>query len=275
MNNKLIFMLPTPSTSHVDHNRVYEPSEDSYLFLDTLSSAPESLFLNQRFHRGLPTNQAAGPPLILEVGSGSGVVLALVTAHARTIFGRADVLTIGSDINPFACDATQKTIRQACKEVDQNLPSDSRIDSCGSLMAVLHADLASSFRSGAIDVLIFNPPYVPSAQVPAQNALDESTALNDARRSEQDSRLLSLSYEGGQNGMEVINRLLHQLPTVLHRVRGVAYILLCQQNNPAQVLNYVRGWGRFWSAEIVGYSGKQAGWEKLQIIRICRISECD
>ena len=42
-------MLPTPSTSHVNYNRIYEPAEDSFLLLDTLASPSETTFLRIRF----------------------------------------------------------------------------------------------------------------------------------------------------------------------------------------------------------------------------------
>lgn len=69
---------------------MYEPAEDSYLLLDTLSSASETAYLKGRFG-----DVSTTPPLVLEVGVGSGVILAFVAANARTIFNRHDVLTLG------------------------------------------------------------------------------------------------------------------------------------------------------------------------------------
>ena len=66
-------MLPTPDTSHVSYDQIYEPAEDSYLLLDTLSSASETTFLRSHFRTG-------PAPLVVEVGTGSGVVLAFVVA---------------------------------------------------------------------------------------------------------------------------------------------------------------------------------------------------
>ena len=77
-------MLPTPSTSHVAFERVYEPAEDSYLLLDTLSSETEKAFLQVRFN-GTPTNSPA--PFVVEIGTGSGVVLSFVDAHTETSLG--------------------------------------------------------------------------------------------------------------------------------------------------------------------------------------------
>ena len=274
-------MLPTPSTSHVDANRIYEPAEDSYLLLDTLSSANETHFLKQHFGQsGTQTRNTPNPsPIVLEIGTGSGVVLAFVTAHAEAIFGRRDVLALGTDVNRLACQATKRTVLQTCEGCTRDMPlglQRNSSQSTGLLLATLGADLASAIRGGMVDVLIFNPPYVPSASVPEIQGddLDSEPYSADAKSRiesfEHDSRLLALSYEGGVDGMEVTNRLLEQLPHVLNSDNGVAYILLCQQNRPEEVMQRIRKWVGGWRVEVVGRSGKVAGWEKLSIIRIWR-----
>ena len=262
-------MLPTPLTSHVDTERIYEPAEDSYLLLDVLSSNCEIEFLTKRFG---PTNSivTGGSPLVLEVGTGSGVVLAFVTANAQSIFGTPNVLSIGTDINHIACDASQETVRRACKDVGEAANCIKGTSCHGELLTILNADLTSPFRNGMVDVLIFNPPYVPSESVPtlAHEIKDSSVKRTFAT----DSHLLSLSYEGGKDGMEVTNRLLERLPSVLSKERGVAYLLLCRQNDPERVIDRIKAWGSAWSAVVVGWSGNRAGWEKLQVIRISRQS---
>ena len=104
-------MLPTPSTSHVAYERIYEPAEDSYLLLDTLSSDSEKAFLQSRFNVDTTANYVAHSspsPIVLEIGTGSGVVLSFVNAHAKIIFGRHDIFTFGVDVNRYACKATEK-----------------------------------------------------------------------------------------------------------------------------------------------------------------------
>ncbi|KAK3112872.1 S-adenosylmethionine-dependent methyltransferase [Teratosphaeriaceae sp. CCFEE 6253] len=243
-------MLPTPSTSHIDPNRIYEPAEDSYLLLDTLGSASEIAFLTTRFAPATPA------PLILEVGVGSGVVLAFVTAHAEHILGRADLLAVGTDVNRFACSAAAQTVRVA---VDEQVRAGK---SAGQFSDCITVDLATALRPGSVDVLIFNPPYVPSETLPDAA---ESTSARDSF--ERDSHLLALSYAGGVDGMEATDRLLAQLPDVLSK-RGLAYVLLCKQNRPQVVLDRIRSWPGGWAAEVVGTSGKTAGWEKLCVLRI-------
>lgn len=250
-------MLPTPSTSHVDFDRVYEPAEDSYLLLDTLSNASETDFLTKRFNATEPA------PLVVEVGIGSGVVLAFITAWSKTIFGRRDILTLGTDLNSFACRAAKTTIESATKVTGKK---------SGTLSDTVIADLTAPIRPNSVDVLIFNPPYVPTEELPdlSEHEAYNETVIAAAKAFERDSHLLALSYAGGKDGMETTDRLLAQLPEVLHRDRGVAYVLLCAQNKPSEVKERIQNWQGSWNAELVGCSGKQGGWEKLQILRIWR-----
>jgi release factor glutamine methyltransferase len=263
-------MLPTPSTSHVDYSHIYEPAEDSYLLLDTLSSTSEKAFFQERFATSSKDGRSSPSLSILEVGTGSGVVLAFAIANAATIFGRTDVGALGIDMNPFACVATAKTSNLAIKDVRA-----ANRDTTGIFMDSLGSDLTAALRPGSIDVLIFNPPYVPTEELPIQQIPEfaSPSAISSSARFERDSHLLALSYAGGQDGMETTNRLLTQLPQILS-ARGVAYVLLCAQNRPEQVMNGIRAWeGGRWLAEKVADSGMKAGWEKLCILRIWRASE--
>ncbi|KAJ4415568.1 S-adenosylmethionine-dependent methyltransferase [Neurospora sp. IMI 360204] len=258
-------MLPTPDTSHVPYQRVYEPAEDSFLLLDTLSSPSETAFLSSRFVSPTsPTSPSstAGAPLILEVGPGSGVVIAFLTAHASTIFGTPHVLTTAIDVSPFACAATNLTISKAVTE---------NPFTSGSWTSAIQGDLVSPLRAGTVDVLVFNPPYVPTPDLPAPPPVPLQE-LREKTTFEEDSHLLELTYAGGRDGMETTDRLIEALPGVLSE-RGVAYILLCAQNKPEEVKGRIRAMGTTeaeWKAETVGTSGKQAGWEKLQIVRVWR-----
>lgn len=250
-------MLPTPDTSHVPYERVYEPAEDSYLLLDTLSSPTETSFL----HAAFPASDTA--PLVAEVGSGSGVVVSFVHAHAATLFGHRSVLSAAVDLNPFACRATAATARRAQED---------NPDTHGVFLACVKADLAAAWRDGQVDVLIFNPPYVPTPEMPSRPesfSADDLTKGVAAPTFDDDSYLLALSYAGGRDGMETTDRLVEALPRVLSP-RGCAYVLLCAQNRPDEVKRRIEGFGRGWRAVTVRSSGKQAGWEKLQVVRIWR-----
>jgi release factor glutamine methyltransferase len=172
-------------------------------------------------------------------------------------------LTLGTDINSFACRAASQTVRDAIKE---------REDGRSVFIDVVNGDLASAIRPHSVDVFIFNPPYVP-AELPDLSSHEKYNTLPEGKKAttfEQDSYLLELSYAGGEDGMVVTNRMLEQIPGILDADRGVAYVLLCAQNKPDVVKQRIREWGPGWMAETVGASGKKAGWEKLVIVRIWR-----
>jgi release factor glutamine methyltransferase len=266
-------MLPTPSTAHVSFTTIYEPAEDSFLLLDTFSSPVESAWLQQRFplssSSSTTTTTTSTPslaPLVAEIGTGSGVVIAFIAAHAKRIFGRADVLALGVDVNVHACAATKLTIERALL-AEQEPPPPPLAVYLGSVCA----DLCTVIRDHSVDVLIFNPPYVPSEELPA---LPQPTAAATAAKQsanglfELESHLLALSYAGGRDGMETTNRLLGDLERVLSG-RGVAYVLLCKRNAPEEVKARIIGRGE-WRAETVGRSGVRAGWERLEVLRIWR-----
>ncbi|KAI0192876.1 methyltransferase domain-containing protein [Xylaria flabelliformis] len=252
-------MLPTPDTSHVAYERVYEPAEDSFLLLDILSSASETAFLQSRFFATSPD------PLVIEIGPGSGVVIAFLAAHASTIFGTRNILTGAVDMNAHACVATTETVRRAI--------SSNAATASAAFLGAVQGDLVAPLRDRSVDVLVFNPPYVPTAELPSRGGSSRGGNGYKGEREatgnsfEEDSYLLALSYAGGKDGMETTDRLLDGLPRVLSD-RGCAYVLLCAQNKPEEVKERVRRGG--WRVETVGSSGKKAGWEKLQIIRIWR-----
>ncbi|KAG2417539.1 hypothetical protein HFD88_008758 [Aspergillus terreus] len=258
-------MLPTPCTAHVSFDTVYEPSEDSYLFLDTLSSATESAWLSARFNPDTTTPSAT--PLLLEVGSGSGVVVSFVAANAHDIFRRRDVLALATDVNRTACLATRETARKAIHDRQHDHPPPRPV-----YAASLMADLAAPLRPRSVDVLLFNPPYVPTEDLPPlpQQSEQDASGLSRSAKFERDSYFLSLTYAGGRDGMETTDRLLEDIPNMLDPRRGVAYVLLCAQNRPAEVRERICAWGDGWNAVVVGNSGVQAGWEKLVIVRIWR-----
>lgn len=275
-------MLPTPCTSHVSFDTIYEPSEDSYLFLDTLSSAPESAWLSQRFNKQPQKpepSDGTSSPLVVEVGTGSGVVLGFVAANSQQIFGRRDILALGTDVNRNACLATRETARKAIgeRQGEPLSPNEDKKTAHANAKTLfldsLITDLTSSFRPGTVDVLLFNPPYVPTEELPrlpntTEQQQEQPASLSRYAKFEQDSYFLSLTYAGGIDGMETTERLLEEVPGILHPSRGVAYVLLCKQNRPEQVKERIRGWGGGWRAETVGNSGVQAGWEKLIIVRL-------
>lgn len=126
--------------SKADFEKVYEPADDTYLFVDVIRSL--SQFIKTEVFEN---NEAL---LCVEVGSGSG----MLSATWAEEFSNFSSYSLAVDINVAACQLTSRTFDQFefCRKSD-----------------VLCADLISSLRDDSVDVLLFNPPYVttPSEEV--------------------------------------------------------------------------------------------------------------
>jgi release factor glutamine methyltransferase len=125
-------MLATPDYSHFktqDYETFYEPSEDTFLFLDALE-------LDINFLNNLK------PLVIVEIGSGSGLVINFLAKNLKN-----NAIYMSTDFNSNACLATQKTSIQNKNDFIDQINCD--------LIGPIQSRLEKS-----IDVLLFNPPYV-------------------------------------------------------------------------------------------------------------------
>lgn len=217
-------MLPTPEVRNLD-DRVYEPAEDLFLLLDALEAEVSEL-KNLRF------------PIVCEIGAGSGVVSAMLKTHICP-----DGVYLATDINPIACKTAYNTIAT-------NAASGTRNVTC------LQASLTSPIRPKLIDILVFNPPYVPNEDVPA------------VPDNEDDNSWLDLALLGGHDGMEVTWQVLDNLDTIL-APGGIAYVLFCARNHPDDVSAEMRSRG--WTVNVVEH--RRAGWEVLSILKFTRAEE--
>ncbi|KAF9568535.1 S-adenosyl-L-methionine-dependent methyltransferase [Agrocybe pediades] len=189
-------MIPTPDLSHLttkDYDHVYEPAEDTFLFLDALEEDAESL---KNMHASI----------CLEVGPGSGCV----TGFIGKILGPS-VLYLCTDINPHACNCTRLTGLQNKVDID---PVN------GSLATPFQSRLAHS-----VDVILFNPPYVPT---PEEEALIAQT-----------SKDIGGAWAGGWDGLRVTNIFLQAVEGLLSE-KGRFYLVALKENNVPQILKTMK-----------------------------------
>ncbi|KAF4622943.1 hypothetical protein D9613_001674 [Agrocybe pediades] len=202
-------MIPTPDLSHLttkDYDHVYEPAEDTFLFLDALEEDAESL---KNMHASI----------CLEVGSGSGCV----TSFIGKILGPSKrnnwlfAVYLCTDINPHACNCTRLTGLQntylPIKKVDIN---------------PVNGSLATPFQSRlvhSVDVILFNPPYVPT---PEEEALIAQT-----------SKDIGGAWAGGWDGMRVTNIFLQAVEGLLSE-KGRFYLVALKENNVPQILKTMK-----------------------------------
>ncbi|XP_053692523.1 uncharacterized protein LOC128740973 [Sabethes cyaneus] len=190
--------LDTPlyKLSADDRNHVYEPAEDSFLLLDALEDELEAI-------------KRVRPLLTVEIGPGSGII---ISALSKAL-GSDNGFYVGVDLNPHACRVTDRTARM----------------NPGCQVEVVNMDLLSGFGSRMIDLLIFNPPYVPTSEEQTETELEEQI---DQFTSE--GYGLVKSWAGGLDGMVVTDRVLRDLDRLLSP-NGVFYLLLLKENKPDKI----------------------------------------
>jgi len=198
--------LPPPPPLRADCRRwytcsdwanVYEPSDDTYLLLDALAA-------------DLAVLRAALPGVVLELGSGSGcVITGLAQILARGGVPAASAALVATDLDASANAATAATAAA------NSVP-----------LEVVRADLLGAVRPGAVDVLLFNPPYVPTSE--------EEAAGGQAERD------ISAAWAGGPDGRVVVDRLLPDLGRLLS-ARGVRYHhLVCVWRRSPHLASHLR-----------------------------------
>jgi len=217
-------MIPTPDLSHlssIDYDRVYEPAEDTFLLLDALEKDAEHL-------------RASKPTICLEIGSGTGCV----SSFLGTILGPSSSLYLCTDINPFACQCTSRT----------GVKNNSILDAINSSFA-----LPLLFRlRNSIDIVVFNPPYVPTADEEARDA--------------QEARHIQGSWAGGSDGMQVTDVFLGMVPELLSS-QGKFYLVAVKENNIPDIQRRMLENHRLESQIVLQ---RRAGREHLFVIRFSR-----
>lgn len=228
-------MLPTPIIPNLDIDHVYEPAEDTFLFLDLFENLHNTDYFQSS---SLFSNKC---PLVLEIGSGSGVISTFVSSNKII----PNALHLASDINLIALKTTLSTFKSN--------------NSTTSLFDVIRTNLTDSLRNNQIDLLIFNPPYVPSEDIPPIPSIDD----------DDNSQWLDLALVGGHNGMLITDLLLDNLNNILS-INGQAYILFCARNNHPQVVSvFLKKNPNF---NVICVIHRKCGWEELAIYRFTKNS---
>lgn len=170
---------------------VYAPAEDTFLLLDALQDQMELL-------AGLR------PCVCVEVGPGSGAVSVFLASHLHTS------LVLAVDVNRRACEAALDTA------ADNGAVAHRFEAVCGDLLRPLR---------GRADVIIFNPPYVPTPS--------SEVGVAD----------VSAAWAGGLDGREVIDRFVPLLGAHLTKPLGCAYLVVVDANRPAEIARMAQALG--------------------------------
>ncbi|MCO5576873.1 hypothetical protein L7F22_030694 [Adiantum nelumboides] len=199
------------------HPEVYEPCDDSFALVDALLADRVNLC-------GLQ------PSVCLEVGCGSGYV---ITSLALMLNNTRKVKFIATDISEAAVKTTLATLAA------HNLNAD-----------VLVANLYSGIENqiaGVVDVLVFNPPYVPTSE--------EEVGIGG----------IVSTWAGGDRGRVVIDRMLEVVDSILSS-KGWFYLVTVTANNPGEICQIMRRKG-FASRIVIQRSTEE---ESLHVLKFWR-----
>ena len=189
---------------------VYLPSEDTDLMLDVITKE----ISNQNFL----FNTA------IEIGAGNGFLSLCVYDYVNIIYS--------VDINPIVVDYLLRTKKKY--NLDKQI--------------ILQSDLFSKIdQNQKFDLIIFNPPYVPSEKI----------------NTEKQTSGIDLAVDGGKDGAEIINKFIDQLFFFLSDY-GVCYLLISSLNKQKKIERLLKKNNLFF--EIVG--SKKLFFEELFVLKI-------
>ncbi|GKT35706.1 hypothetical protein ADUPG1_008809 [Aduncisulcus paluster] len=219
--------IPTYSSIDIEEDKyVYRPDVDTFALIDALD---------------LSLGEMRGKVFTsIEIGCGSGVVSTYLSS-------KLPVISTCTDINPFALSLTKKVSLE--NEAYCVLP--------------IRTDLCSGFSPQfAFDVVIFNPPYVPSEKEEVwqpggklhPEKIDTSPAfsfdftksvsfsrekiIEDSDEWVQTGNILTCALSGGDNGREVIDRFLHDHMDII--ASSKYFFLVCvSENNPKELMKLI------------------------------------
>uniref|UniRef100_A0A061RD79 S-adenosyl-l-methionine-dependent methyltransferase n=1 Tax=Tetraselmis sp. GSL018 TaxID=582737 RepID=A0A061RD79_9CHLO len=205
-----------------------EPCEDSFALVDAVASSWTLL-------------QESRPQLCVEIGSGSGYVSCSISSILSDLRCSAQILA--TDISFKAAVATRETLgTHKVANVDVVCT-----DLFGALLPNLH---------GRVDLLVFNPPYVPTPDDEVPDTAAGAYGADDGIRA---------AWAGGYRGRRVIDRLLPLVDRVLSPA-GHFFMVTVLENEPEEILESFRGRGFHGRVALE----RGADEERLKVLHIAR-----
>ncbi len=150
---------------------------------EVLIPRPETEILVDKALEIIDERHVAGQGIdVIEVGVGTGCISCSIA------YERPFTKVLGTDISTNAVNLAKRNIR--------SLELDDRID-------IIECDLLSGVPSDfKADVLVSNPPYVPTQVI---YEIDKEVSAYEPH----------LALDGGEDGMDIFRRLVHEAPEVL------------------------------------------------------------
>ncbi|MFX1392275.1 MAG: HemK2/MTQ2 family protein methyltransferase [Promethearchaeota archaeon] len=179
--------LPDPIINY-DFEKVYIPSDDSYLIIDYFKKNISYNYFDGRNIKEIKR--------ILDIGTGTGII---------AIFFQI-IKTFNSNFNPeiYASDISEDAIKCA--------KSNEKANNFENEIIYIQSDLFKSFPDNlknSFDIIVFNPPYLPSSEL-----INDS--INKAK--------IDYSWDGGKKGYEITIRFLENLNKFIKKTSYIYYI---------------------------------------------------
>lgn len=208
---------------------VYEPEADTFLLLEALDKDAALL-------------RSMRPRRCVEIGCGSGTVITHLQLVLSGLAGKEGAVSFVShpsggpwrpeyhavDVNPVALEATQltwsKTLRPFCGDEAPCLHLH-RGDLFGPFMRETTGDVQEE-GDGVFDVVLFNPPYVP-------------TSVEELEAAGTQGDFITAAWCGGPRGRVVVDRFLSHLPRFLS-ASGVCYIVAIRENDVPEMVERIQ-----------------------------------
>ncbi|MCX6742354.1 MAG: DUF2431 domain-containing protein [Candidatus Pacearchaeota archaeon] len=193
---------------------MYEPSEDSFLLKKHIKD----------FCKPTPSFS------VLDLGTGSGILAFEAAKYSK---------------NVTASDIDEELIKDLKRQHNQkNVNNINLKKSKTSLQKVgikkikfIHSDLFSNIK-GRFDLIIFNPPYLPTKTIKTKDLITNSSDIKKTIKNSDDAienkKIIKNNYkyidlDGGKNGTEIIERFLKDAKKYLKK--GGSVLLLTSSLN--------------------------------------------
>lgn len=167
-------------------------------------------------NRGVQGSEAGQPvPVMLDVGTGSGVLAVTLAAE------RPSWQVFASDLSPDALAVARRNAER--HGVDQRI-----VFVAGDLLAPFFAEVSQAYPP--IDIVVSNPPYIPSSDIPGlQREVREHEPL--------------LALDGGEDGLNPYRTMASQLSQLARLPRIVAWeVGAGQAKDAANLLRAAAEW---------------------------------
>ena len=162
------------------NNSVYPPSDDTYLIIDYFKKN-----ISENFFDGLPITTIRK---VLDMGTGTGVI-ALFFQEIKNFLSKFTAKIFASDISDAA-------IR--CATINE------RINNYKDSLTFIKSDLFRKFPPNlqhSFDIIVFNPPYLPSINYKENNLIRKSSDSN---------------WDGGERGFELFLEFIKRVKNFLN-----------------------------------------------------------